>query len=343
MTDVSKKKRTGSGGMYEIADITGFSPSTVARALRGKGYVKKETRDAVLRVAAELDYAPNLAAKTLKNNITQKIMFCIPDILNPFYFQMIQGVTDVLEKNNYYTILAYSQHDTNREVKIIEALGTRFADGLILGSFDFNSRLMNEIEKCRFPMVLTNLVESQTRDCNYDCVYVDHIRAVYLATEHVIKRGHRNICLLGGSFKEQTGAERASGYRQALADSGIEYREELVIQSDFSREGSYRDFSGFMKTGKGITAVVACSDLMGVSVINYCRDNGLNTPDDMAVVTLDDTEYSQCMYPRLTSVRMMQYKIGENSAKLLINHIRGERKEKQIIRLEPELIVREST
>jgi len=329
--------------MYEIASKTGFSPSTVARALRGEGYVRKETREMILKVADELGYAPNQAARTLKNNITQKIMFCVPDIMNPYYFQMIRGVSDVLEQHGYYTIISYSEHNTEREIKIIEALNTRFVDGMILGSFDFNTRLMDEVGKSRYPMVLTNLVKSPKRNCNFDCVYIDHVHAVYIATEHLIQRGHKNICLLGGSLAEQTGAERAQGYKKALSDYEIEYRDELVIQSDFTREGAYRDFSAFMKGGVSTTAVVACSDLMGVSVMNYCREHNMRTPEDVAVATLDDTEYSQCIYPRLTSVGMMQYQIGALSAELLMKHILGERTEQQIVRLEPKLIIREST
>jgi len=329
--------------MYEIANKTGFSPSTVARALRGEGYVRKETRDTILNIANELGYAPNQAARTLKNNITQKIMFCVPDIMNPYYFQMIRGVSDVLEQHGYYTIISYSEHNTDREIKIIEALNTRFVDGMILGSFDFNARLMEEVEKSHYPMVLTNLVKSSNQNCNFDCVYVDHVRAVYVATEHLIQRGHKNICLLGGSLTEQTGAERAQGYKKALSDYKIEYRDELVIQSDFTREGAHRDFSAFMKSGVSTTAVVACSDLMGVSVMNYCREHNMKTPDDVAVATLDDTEYCQCIYPRLTSVGMMQYQIGALSAELLMKHILGARIEQQIVKLEPKLIVREST
>ena len=296
-----------------------------------------------MRTAAELNYAPNQAAKTLKNNITRKIMFCIPDLLNPYYFQMIRGVSDTMERYGYYTILAHSQHSTDREIQMIKAMNSRFVDGMILGSFDFSPRLMAEIDECRYPMVLTNLVHTGSPDSNYDCVYIDHIKAVYLATEHLIQRGHRNICLLGGSLSEQTGDERRQGYRAALKDYGVEYREELVVESDFTREGGYRDFQAFMQKRVPVTAVMACNDLMGISVMQCCREQNLRTPDDIAIATLDDTDYCLCAFPRLTSVRMMQYRIGEQSAALLMDNIRGERKEKRNMRIEPELVIRDST
>lgn len=329
--------------IYAIAEKTGFSASTVARALRGTGYVSERTRGIILDAATELNYAPNQAAKTLKNNITRKIMFCIPDILNPYYFKMIRGVFDITEQNGYYTVLAYSQHDTEREIQIIKALKTGFVDGLILGSFDFNHRLIEEIRDSGYPTVLTNLVRTDSGDDQFDCVYVDHTKAVRLATEHLLRRGHRNICLLGGSLSEQTGAERRLGYASAMSDFGLERRDELIIQSNFTREGGYRDFSRFTDLKIHFTAIVACNDLMGVAAMYRCRELGLSVPGDVAIATLDDTDYCLCTDPNLTSIDMKQYEIGSHSADLLLKNIRGQRKTKNIVRLEPELVIREST
>ena len=83
--------------IYEIAKITHLSPSTVARALSGRGYCSQEARELVLKTAKEVNYVPSQAAKTLRSNITNKILLCIPDIYNPFYFRMIKGVNDVCE------------------------------------------------------------------------------------------------------------------------------------------------------------------------------------------------------------------------------------------------------
>lgn len=335
--------KTKANNIYEIAEATGFSPSTVARALRGDGYCKKETRDKILKTAKSLSYTPNQAAKILRSNITNKIIFCIPDILNPYYFQMIRGVSDVMEQNGYHTILASSQRDINREIGLINELNTRFVDGMILGSFDFSPRLMEVVEGSDYPFVLTNMVENDGVNKNYDCVYIDHIKAVYIATEHLIQKGHRNISLLVGNVSEQTGFERAQGYINAFKDNNIPYRDELVIQSDHTYEGGYRSFSEFMKQGIDISAVVACNDLMGVGAMNFCHEKGFHIPDDIAIVTLDDTDYCICAFPQLSSVQMMQYQVGEYSAKLLLERIKGERVRHKAICFDPALKIREST
>jgi DNA-binding LacI/PurR family transcriptional regulator len=331
--------------IYKIAGKTGFSASTVARALSGRGYCGKKTKEIILRTARTMNYVPVQAAKTLKNKITNKIMFCIPDILNPYYFRMIGAVNDVLEQQGYYTILAYSEHNIEKEIKIIEALESRFVDGLIIGSFDFNERLVETIRKCHLPVVLTNLYKSQNDRENFDCVYVDHTKAVFIATTHLLQQGHRNICLMDGSIREQTGYERLQGYRRALKEYQVPYRKDLVVQSDFTREGGYRDFTAFMEgraPGELITAVVACNDLMGIGCLHYCRENSLRAPEDISIVTLDNSDYSLCTYPQLSSIDMMQYRIGENAARLLLERIQEKRDYKKIVRLEPELVIRKS-
>lgn len=328
--------------IYDIASKTGFSASTVARALSGNGYCGKTTKEAVLRAARDMNYTPVQAAKTLKSKITSKVMFCIPDILNPYYFRMIGGVNEILEQHGYYTILAYSEHNPEKEIQLVKALEARFVDGLIMGSFDFSEFLIETIRKSRLPVVLTNLYGSKDDHDNFDCVYVDHTKAVYIAALCLLEKGHRDICLVIGSIREQTGAERLLGYRRALKEYGLAYREELVVQSDFTLDGGRRDFSAFMEKKIPVTALVACNDLMGVACLNYCGEHGLRVPEDVSIITLDNTDYCLCTSPKLTSVDMRQYTLGRNAAGLLLERIQQKRDMKKIIRLEPELIQRDS-
>lgn len=330
--------------IYDIAKKTGLSASTVARALSGSGYCSKQAKEIVYRAAKEMNYTPVQAAKILKSKITKKVMFCIPDIFNPFYFGMIRGVNQVLEKHGYYTILVYTEHNRNRELSMIEALKERFVDGLIMVSFDFNEKVIGAIAESGLPAVITNLYESRNAQASFDCVYVDHVRATHLATEHLISQGHKRIAYLGGSVKEQTGAERLKGYQQALEASGIAYDPALVIQSDYTRPGGERDFAKFYKRdGRDKpTALIAANDLMGVGTLNYCMENGIRVPEDLSIITLDNTEYCKCTYPRLTSVDMMQKQIGQNAAQALMERLMDKRAYNKVVRLEPRLKLRDS-
>ena len=128
---------------------------------------------------------------------------------------------------------------------------------------------------------------------------------------------------LGGPLKEQTSLERLEGYRLALKDQGMPFNDKMIIQSDFSLEGGYQAFEAFMKTKRDVTAVVACNDLMGVGCLNYCQERGFAVPQDISIITLDNTDYCLCTHPRLTSINMMQNQIGELAAQIVMERIQN--------------------
>jgi DNA-binding LacI/PurR family transcriptional regulator len=330
------------GTIYDIAKEAGLSPSTVARALNGKGYCSKASKAKVEQIAKKLKYIPFQAAKSLRSKITQKVMLCIPDILNPYYFSMIKGVSHVLEKYGYYTILGYTGHDSEKELRLVESLKERFVDGLIMVSFDFNTKLLQAMYDSGMPVVITNYCGNQHFEQDFDQVYVDHTKAVYLAVKHCIEKGHRRIAFVGGSLHEQTGKERFSGYRKALEENNIMYSEDLILQSDFTLNGGHKTFRNFLETKKHFTAVVCCNDLMGIGCLNACKEAGLDIAKDYSLVTLDNTDYCICTTPKLSSIDMMQDKIGLNAANFLMEQILSNRGYKKTMILTPYLVARDS-
>lgn len=328
--------------IYEIAETTGLSPSTVARALSGRGYCSKKSREIVLKAAQELNYVPIQAAKILKSRITSKIMFCIPDICNPYYFRMIKGVYQELEKHGYYTLLAYTDHNREKELNMIECLRERMTDGMIIVSFHFDEEMIRAIRRTNMPVVLTNLYESYETEDNFDCVYVDHTKASYIAAGYLVKKGHTKIVFVIGDTKEQTGKERLEGYRKALENEGISYSPDYVVETDYTKEGGYASFGEFLDRQLEFTGVVACNDLMGVGCVDACRERGLNIPNDISLVTLDNTDYCTCSYPKLTSVDMMQEQIGLNAAAMVVERIKNERVYKKEMVLQPQVVERDS-
>ena len=143
-------------GIKDIARITGYSTSTVARALSGSGYCDIEKKKKILAVAKELNYQSNSSAIALRRGYTKRILFCIPDICNIFYFKMIQGVIEVLEANGYYAMLYTTEKSLKKEIDIIRTLEQKFCDGMIMVSFDFCEENISAIRACGCPVVLTN-------------------------------------------------------------------------------------------------------------------------------------------------------------------------------------------
>lgn len=328
--------------IYDIAKRTGFSPSTVARALNGKGYCSAAAKTAILDAAAELAYVPHQAAKTLKNNITKKIMMCIPDIMNPYYFELIHGAALTLERYGYSILLGYTMHSPQKELEVLDSLKGRFVDGLIFGSFDYTPALVDAIRDMGLPTVITSYYQSPGGFNDYDCVYIDQPRAAWTATRHCIENGHVRIAFLGGSAREQNTRERFEGYRKAMEDAGIPLERQLVIHADFTREGAYCAVTDFLRHGGSCTAVVACNDLMGVGCMKACSDFGLAVPGDISIVALDNTEYCLCTNPAMTSVDMLQGQVGEESARFVMDRILTKRSFQKNMAFSPILVERES-
>lgn len=329
--------------IYKIAEITGYSPSVVARALRNSGYCSEEKRKRILEVAEEMNYHPNQAAKSLRLNKTKQILFCIPDICNPFYFEMIDGVLHVLEQHGYNAMLFPSKKLVSREIQMIESYPSHYYDGIIFVSFDFCDENISAIRNVGVPTVLTNQYTGQKPDDVFDYVYSDHYAGMQLAVEHLIQKGCFNIAILTGDTLKQTSRERYDGYCAALRRNGIDVRNDYLLNGDYTTKQSYEAFGAFMASGKPIDGVVASNDLAAIGVLRYCRENGISIPEQLKIVSFDNTDYAHIAQPALTSIDLKQYDIGVAAAQLLMERLEKGRTEPKNCFLQPVLIEREST
>jgi len=329
--------------IYDIAKRVGVSASTVSRALSKNGYCDEKTRELVLQAAKDLNYAPDHAARILRTKKTKRIIFAIPDICNPFYFDMINGANSVLEKYGYLMILFYTKHSLAEELKVIRNLKERIADGMIMVSFNFCEKNIKAINSIDTPVVLTNKYESRNEEDKFDYVYVDTYLGISLATEHLLKQGHQKIAYIGGDMKEQTGYERYIGYRDTLINAGLKINDRYVFASNYTESGGYLCGKKTLGLEDRPTAVVASNDLMAIGFMNACEEEKIKNPDDIAVVGMDNTDLAGRVTPKLTSVAMIQEEIGRNAAQILMDQLNGEKPEKKKIRLVPRLVVRESS
>lgn len=328
--------------IYDIAKATGFSASTVSRALNGTGYCNPQTKAKILEAAHALCYSPSNAGRALKSQRSNRILFCIPDIMNPFYFEMIQGATDVLNRHNFHCMLCYTQHSEAEELKYLDLLSEQYGDGMIMVSFNFSEAITEKINHAYFPVVTTNLVPKPHTDDRFDTVYIDHIRAMYLATQTLIDKGHRQIAIAVGDPGEQTGRERLRGYQDCLKDHGLPYENRNVFVGDYTIASGKNIADRILAGGKDFTGLVSANDLMALGIVSRLQAAGFTLPDDLSIVSLDNSDYADAVHPGLTSVDMKQYEIGKTSAELLLERILDKRQSRKVIRLEPGLVERQS-
>lgn len=327
--------------IYEIAKILKLSPSTVARALRGSGYCSEEKKKLILETAKRLNYIPSYLAKSLKSNKTNKLLLCIPDISNPFYFGMINGLSEVATKYDYLPLLCPTKGDIKNELKMIANLQSGYGDGMVFVSFDFNEENILAVNSCYKPIVLTNNYQSSSVSDSFDCVYVDTRKGIRLATQHFISQGISKIGYIGGNPKTQTGRERYEGFLTTMQDANKKIDKRFLQVGDFTIEAGELAMEHFLKESDQPDALVVANDLMAIGVINCCRQYHIKVPEELAVIGMDNSVLSDCL--ELSSIKMHEEEIGKNAAELLMDSIINGKHDKKVIRLEPELVVRSSS
>ncbi|MFC5649941.1 LacI family DNA-binding transcriptional regulator [Paenibacillus solisilvae] len=329
--------------IYQIAEQVGVSPSTVSRAISGRGYCGIQTKAKIMEAAKSLNYAPDHAAKMLKTRKTNKIIFAAPDICNPFYFDMINGINQVAEEYGYLLILFYTKHRLSEELKAIQNVKERVADGMIMVSFHFCEENIGAINRLPAPVVLTNQYESPGGGDRFDYVYVDTFTGIKQGTEHLIRQGMKRIGFIGGCLGEQTGYQRYSGYREALQEAGLPLEDTLIAESDYTENGGYLAARKLIMQKSRPQAIVAANDLMAIGVMHACEEAGLSIPHDMAVVGMDNLDISSRVHPKLTSVSLMQEEIGSRAAQMLMDRLHGREVSEKAVKIMPELVVRQSS
>ncbi|MEK5475502.1 LacI family DNA-binding transcriptional regulator [Paenibacillus sp. FSL R5-0407] len=329
--------------IYHIAEKLGISPSTVSRALSGRGYCKEETRQRILQAASELDYAPDHSAKMLKTRVSNKILFAVPDICNPFYFDMIRGINSLIEPLGYLLILMDTKNRLDEELRAIQTLREKYADGMIMVSFHFCDENIAAINRVDAPIILTNRYESPSGDDRFRYVFVDTYQGIKEAVRHFIGQGLERIAYIGGPLLEQTGHERYCGYRDALQEAGLKESPGMVQEADFTETGGYLAGKEILSGAVLPQAIVAANDLMAFGVLKACEERGLRVPDDLLLSGMDDLSVCDRISPKLTSVSLQAEEIGRAAAEMLLLRMQDREQEISNVRLLPRLIVRESS
>lgn len=344
---MTNKRKNPYPTIYDIAKAAGVSPGTVSRTLNNIGYIKAETREKIEKVVKDLKYTPNRAARTLKTKKTGLILLAIPDTDNPFYVDMIKAVQEVVKHNDYSLVLYYTEGKRSEEIKALKMMHENFADGMILINFSFTEEHRKEIERINCPLVLSSICVSQIggREVDgFDYIGVDTEKGMYLAAKHLVMLGHTDIGYIGGRKGLEVFDERYRGYRRALIEGSVKVKEELVVWSDYTESSGYDAGKYFLTLDKKPSAVCAANDMLAMGALRAFEENGIEVPQKISLVGMDNIDVVSKLKPRLSSVAIAQYEIGRSAAELIFKRLNQQEKgpSKKII-FEPRLVVRESS
>ncbi len=331
----------------DVARQAGVSVSTVSRVLNDRPDVAQATRERVLQTIAEMHYHPNAQAVGLSRRSTRVVALVVPDVISPFCISMIESVQNNLRERGYWLLLAasgvFTEHQT-RQAHLIEELGrSRRIDGLlVLTPLENSLRPLRELARDGLPSILIDMQYDGT-DLNY--ITVNNYRGGYLAAEHLLQLGYREIATLCGPLWMHVSRDRLDGYQAALRDWGVPVHPEWTVPAqDFDEESGCRGMRTLLAAERRPQAIFAASDRIAFGAIGALDKAGLRVPEDMAIVGFDDIPVSANFRPPLTTVRQPLEYMGQIAVEhldgLLIGKINGH----QFLQatMETEIVVRVS-
>lgn len=327
--------------LKDIADKTGFSANTVSLALRESPRIPEETREIIRRAARELNYQPNLVARSLVSRETKTIGLILTDIMNPTLTRTAQQVEMALAERGYGTLFATSNHALSEEIRLTEMFRSRRVDGMLI--YPAVHHELDHIKQLRrhFPVVL--LIAGP--DSGIDAVSVDDRAGTYRAVRYLIELGHQRVGFLD-PHGYAVNSEKFEGYRQALEEAGLPFDPSLVVSTNghYATHGYYA-LDNLMSIRKPPTAVFSHNDSLAIGALRWCHRHNRRVPEDIAIMGHDNIEFTEFSNPPLSTMNYAADQVSRTAVDRLMRLISAADTppEPRITLIEPELVVRAST
>ncbi len=325
--------------LKDIAKKAGVSVNTVSRALNNKPDISKETKKKIIQIAKELNYRKDFTASSLRRKESKIVGVILADSANPFYSEVLKGIEAASKDFGYNIILINSERNYTQEASAVNILLSRRIDGLLLSPVQEKIDDIKELISLKIPLVI---FARHFEDLPVNEVRSDDIKAGYLATNHLIQRGAKNILMINGYLHKSPAKLRLEGYKRALKEHNLPVRDELIIVGDIGMEDGEKAVDKALSQGMSFDGIFAYNDMLALGAMKALKKKGIKIPKDIKIVGCDDILFSSVTTPSLTTIRVKKYEMGFEAFKLLIKVLRGKKRiEKKV--LDVELIVREST
>jgi LacI family transcriptional regulator len=326
--------------MKDVARVAGVSLATVSRVVNGNGDVRHDLTARVHDAVEMLGYRRDLTASTLRRADRQSasIGLIIEDVSNPFFSAVHRGVEDVGRMHGVLTFAASSDEDPDRERELAESLGARGVDGLIIVPCSSDQSYLLRDRQTGTALVF---VGRPPRFIDADAVLTDNADGAKAAVAHLLRSGHRRIAFLGDRPSVFTAAERRRGYREALADAGIDADvalERVGLIGSAAAERATREL--LQPAPNRPSALFAAQNLITVGALRALH--GLGLQHDVSLVGFDDVILADMVDPAITVVTQDPYQLGRHAAELLFSRLDGYDGESRIIVVPTQLVVRGS-
>jgi LacI family transcriptional regulator len=329
--------------LRDVAEAAGVHAATASRALNPatRKLVKAETARRVIDVAETLGYRPNPIARGLKTSKSGTVGLVIPDLTNPLFPPIVRGIEAVLEPAGFSGLIVNTDNDPGRERAQIEVLRSRQVEGLIVATARVKHPLLEQLHREGVVMVMVN---SRPDGVDVPSITPDDAAGIALAVRHLADLGHRRIAHVAGPADTSTGVTRATSFRSAVHDLGLDEDPALVTSVPQWSEAAGADgLRRLLDADLGFTAIVAGNDLIALGCYDVFSERGISCPDDMSVVGFNDMPFLDKLKPPLTSIAIPHQQIGAGASQLLLDAIAEPHRPARSVLLPLALVVRGST
>jgi LacI family transcriptional regulator len=322
----------------DIARALNVSKMTVSRAINNHPEINPETRARVLAMAQKMNYRPNQFARALTSKHSYLIGIVVPDLMHSYFAEICRGVESQARPAGYQNLICSTDEDARKELDEIEALWTR-TDGLIVAS----ALTANEVKAYR--KLISDggnivLIDRLLDGLRCPAVTTDDVRVGILATEHLIKLGHRKIGHLRGTTAS-TSQGRLEGYEQAMSKARLRVEKSFIHDCGFTEADGRAAMQKWIAKGNLPTAIFAANDPAAIGAMAALNEAGIDVPNDVAIVGAGNIHYGDMLRVPLTTVSWSTAAMGQAAAELLLELIDGKNKPRKVI-VPPELVVRHS-
>lgn len=326
--------------IYEVAKLAGVSLATVSRVMNNSGTVRPITREKVQLAMDQLGYRPNSIAQSLASNRSNSIGVLVPELHGPFFGVMLSSIEEELRAHGKHVIITAGHSDEEKEKESIEFLASRKCDALILHVYAVTNNYVEQISEGSIPVVV---IGREIQSMMNKCISIDNKYGSYLATRAMIELGHRKLAYIAGPLWKSDAKERLAGFRQALAEYGVEFDPNLLAEGTYEEASGRQAMKFLLAEDVEFTALVCANDEMAAGAVAIARKNGLVIPDDLSVTGFDNVFFTRYMHPQLSTVNYPINEMGQMAARCVLRDVYGKEGIQVRNRFEPEFVRRGST
>ncbi|WP_367988969.1 LacI family DNA-binding transcriptional regulator [Vibrio sp. NTOU-M3] len=322
----------------DVSEYAGVSQATVSRVINGTCRVNHDKKLKVEKAIQALGYRPNSIAQALASSRTGSIGIIVPELGGPFYSGILHSIEERLRRMGYHVVVTAGSNTEQSQRESVEFLLSRRVDAMILHTQSLSDDYLIDLGERGTPVVLVN---RYIPEIAHNCIEIDNESGGRMATEYLLRMGHRNIACITGPLDRSDARGRLQGYRKALEDAEILYDEALVSEAGFTEESGSRAMHKLLKRESVFTAVFACNDHMAFGAYEVLKAEGISVPDSISLVGFDDILFARYLTPALTTINFPIEQMSAEAVRLVIQILNKNQRDVNF-KLSPNLVPRSS-